>query len=167
MSEVIGAHMDLEGNFTITEKQFVESIKSGQLALELNRLNIQSNSEKLKDSDKLIKWILQSKAISNALSGATQLSLLAHTPVSKKVFLYFHCQKIAGKLLLRADYDISCLSAEYFRFLPFVIVVLVCFTVALPGVISFYLFNHRKELHTTKVQARIGWLCTFWCFLVF
>ena len=165
MAEHIGAHMDKFGKLSVTEKQFVDAIKCGQLATELDQLNIKSNSRKLKDSDRLLKWILQCKAISDALSGAIQLLLLAHTPVSRKVFLYFHCQEISGRSLLRADYDINCQSGEYFGFMPFVVVVLVCFTIALPSVISFYLFNHRKELYTTKVHARIGWLCTFvfWC----
>ena len=161
MAEHIGAHMDKFGKLSVTEKQFVDAIKCGQLAIELDQLNIKSNSRKLKDSDRLLKWILQCKAISDALSGAIQLLLLAHTPVSRKVFLYFHCQEISGRSLLRADYDINCQSGEYFGFMPFVVVVLVCFTIALPSVISFYLFNHRKELYTTKVHARIGWLCTF------
>ena len=161
VAEHIGAHMDKFGQLSLSEKQFVDAINCGQLAIELDQLNIKSNSRKLKDSDRLLKWILQCKAISDALSGAIQLLLLAHTPVSRKVFLYFHCQEMSGRSLLRADYDISCQSGEYFGFMPFVVVVLVCFTIALPSVISFYLFNHRKELYTTKVHARIGWLCKF------
>ena len=61
--------------------------------------------------------------------------------------------------LLRADYDIDCTSHEYYAFMPFVVIVLVCFTFALPAVISFYLFRHRNDLYSTKTHQRIGWLC--------
>ena len=62
------------------------------------------------------------------------------------VFLYFHCHQIAGRSLLYVDYDINCNSTEYYAFIPFVIVVLVTFTIALPAVILVYLFNHRNDL---------------------
>ena len=32
------------------------------------------------------------------------------------------------------------------------------FTVALPFVISFYLYNHRHNLYSTKIHQRMGWL---------
>ena len=159
LAEKMEAEMDELGHLTITEAQFVDSIQSGQLGRELEKMNIPSSSDKLKDSDKLVEWILKSKQISDSLSGATQLMLLAHTPVSTKVFLYFHCHYIAGRSLLRADYDISCQSDEYYQFVVFVLIVLIGFTIALPGVISFYLWVHNDELYSTKVHGRIGWLC--------
>ena len=39
-----------------------------------------------------------------------------------------------------------------------VLAVMCGYTVALPAVISFYLWRHRKELYTTKTHQRIGWL---------
>ena len=112
----------------------------------------------LSNVDKLVKWTLRSALVSNALSGATQLLLLAHTPVSRKVFQYFHCHEIAGVKFLRADYDIDCQSDEYYSFMPFVVVVLIFYTIALPAVISWYLWKHRKDLYSTKTYQRIGWL---------
>ena len=80
----------------------------------------------------------------NSLSGATQLLMLAHTPVSRKVFQFFDCNSMAGKDLLRADYNVDCQSDEYFRFMVLVIFVLIGFVIALPGKnvssSSFFLF---------------------------
>ena len=108
-----------------------------------------------------VKWILHSVVVANALSGATQLLLLAHTPVSRKVFLYFHCHEIAGRTFLRADYDIDCKSDAYYLYMPFVVVVLVGFTILLPAIILLYLFRHRNDLYSTRTHQRIGWLCEF------
>ena len=161
LAEKIGAHVDEEnrhGQLILDEDQFVNSIIDGTLALELEKMNIKSTSNKLTDTDEMVKWVLKSNIISNSLSGATQLLLLAHTPVSRKVFLYFHCHQIAGRSLLYIDYDINCDSTEYYAFIPFVIVVLVTFTIALPAVILVYLFNHRNDLYSTKTHQIIGWL---------
>jgi CRP-like cAMP-binding protein len=84
--------------------------------------------------------------------------MLAHTPVSRKVFLYFDCNDLAGVRLLRADYTINCDSFAYTTFMPLVLVVLFAFIVALPGFISFYLWTHRHNLYSTSVYQRIGWL---------
>ena len=92
------------------------------------------------------------------MAGATSLLLLSHTPVSRKVFQYFHCHNIGGREFLRADYDIMCTSPAYYLYMPFVLVVLAGFTILLPAVILFYLFRHRKNLYSTQVHQRIGWL---------
>ena len=84
--------------------------------------------------------------------------MLAHTPVSRKVFLYFDCNDLAGVRLLRADYTIDCDSDQYISFMPVVLAVLASFIVALPGVISYYLWKHRKELYSTSVYQKVGWL---------
>ena len=142
------------------KKSAKESAQTSQPKAQTTALEEEQQAH-LKNSDKLVKWTLRSALVSQSLSGATQLLLLAHTPVSRKVFQYFHCHAIAGRLLLRADYAIDCTSTAYFSYMPFVIVVLVVFTIALPTVISFYLFVHRKELYTTRTHQRIGWLCKF------
>jgi hypothetical protein len=84
--------------------------------------------------------------------------MLAHTPVSRKVFLYFDCNDLAGVQLLRADYTIDCESDDYKAFLPIVVLVLFGFIVALPGVISWYLYRHRQDLYSTSVYQKVGWL---------
>ena len=86
------------------------------------------------------------------------MKMLAHTPVSRKVFLYFDCNDLAGRNLLRADYDVDCESDDYYTFMPAVLIVLVGFIVALPGIISFYLWKHRKNLYSTSIYSKVGWL---------
>ena len=39
-----------------------------------------------------------------------------------------------------------------------VLVVLIGYVIALPGVISFYLWFNRKELYSTTIFQTIGWL---------
>ena len=84
--------------------------------------------------------------------------MLAHTPVSRKVFQYFDCNDLAGKHLLRADYDIECWTVGHTSFMPAVIIVLIGYVIALPGGISLYLWLHRKELYSTSIFQTIGWL---------
>ena len=88
IAAIIGAHVDEEdrhGQLILDEEQFVNSILDGTLALELDKMNVKTKgSNNLAEPYLLIKWILKSNLISNSLSGATQLLLLAHTPVSRK-----------------------------------------------------------------------------------
>ena len=65
---------------------------------------------------------------------------------------------MAGSSYLRADYRIRCQSEEWYLFTPVVVVVLFLYTFALPAVISFYLWRHRKELYSTSVNQTLGWL---------
>jgi hypothetical protein len=63
-------------------------------------------------ANKLVRWALTRQTMANSFSGATQLLLFAHTPVSRKVFQWFHCREMAGRSYLRADYRIRCQSEE-------------------------------------------------------
>ena len=131
---------------------------SGSGGSGIKRSKTGTSATALTDSNDLVKWTIHRNIVSNSLSGATQLLLLAHTPVSRKVFQFFHCNTISGKTLLIADYDIDCLGTGYFAFMPVVLVVLAVYTAALPMTILFYLFRHRDELYSTSVNQRIGWL---------
>ena len=113
---------------------------------------------KLSDADRLIKWTFGKRISANALAGATSLLLLSHTPLSRKVFQYFHCRNLAGRRYLFADYDVRCESPSWFGFLPVVLVVLASFTLLLPLSIGSYLYQKRKLLYTAAVQGRVGWL---------
>ena len=116
------------------------------------------SNDLLHNKDHLVKWVLKKGIVSRTMAGATSLLLLAHTPVSRKVFQYFHCSEMGGKSFMRADYSIECLSAPWFTFLPVVLVVLCTFTIALPGYIGYYLWVHRKQLYSASIQQRVGWL---------
>merc|ERR1711871_1710309 len=89
--------------------------------------------------DRLVAWTVRRQHAATAFSGAVQLLLLAHTPVSRKVFQWFHCNDLSGKYFLRADYRIVCYSDIWYAFTPVVFVVLALFTVALPLSIIVYL----------------------------
>ena len=95
------------------------------------------------------------------------LLVLFHTPVSKKVFQFFDCDRIGSgdwsKSFLRVDYSIPCSEGEhwlpsYYYFLPYVCVVLVFFTTLLPLSIAIYLRYHRNNLYTPSVLLNLGWL---------
>ena len=108
--------------------------------------------------NKLVQWTLRHVELSNTLRGAMQLLLLAHTPVSRKVFQYFHYNNIGSRLFVRADYSLVAWSPKFVEFLPFVVTVMFVFTVALPTTISFSLWRYRKDLYSTSVYQRMGWL---------
>ena len=166
------------GQLVLTEDEFVASMigsKMTNLLTEFKVLRVgarlskdgtntvihsrQSRKETLLcDKDHLIRWILFKRIIAHSLAGATMLALLAHTPVSRKVFQFFHCNDIAGQFYLRADYTIQCWSLGWYAFSPVVLVVLGVFTVGLPGSISLYLYQHRLRLYSADVQQKIGWL---------
>merc|ERR1711865_1182800 len=74
------------------------------------------SNDLLHNKDHLVKWVLKKGIVSRTMAGATSLLLLAHTPVSRKVFQYFHCSEMGGKSFMRADYSIECLSAPWFAF---------------------------------------------------
>ena len=167
------------GLFLLSEKQFLDAMLSGRMKSMLEEMDEvssiffhKSSSKRmsrvtsklikkrnmLSNRDLLIKWTLRKNIVASSLSGATQLLMLSHTPVSRKVFQYFDCNEMAGKHYLRADYDIDCKSDQYLAFMPAVLIVLIGFTIALPGVISFYLWKYRKDLYSTTIYQTIGWL---------
>ena len=143
-------------NLDKTSSIFSHKSSSKRMSLVASKLN--KNRNLLSNREELIKWTLRKNIVSNSLSGATQLLMLAHTPVSRKVFQYFDCNNMSGRHLLRADYDVNCKSIEYLGFMPVVLIVLIGFIIALPGVISFYLWQHRDELYSTSVYQKVGWL---------
>ena len=112
----------------------------------------------LSTTEKLVTWTLRRKHISNALAAAIQFLLLTHTPVSRKVFQYFHFREIVGKHYLRADYRILYGGEEWRSFFPVVALVLFVFTFGLPSMIGYYLWIHRYELYSTSVVQRFGFL---------
>ena len=59
---------------------------------------------------------------------------------------------------MRTDYSIECVdSAKWIQFSPYVSVMLT-FVCGLPAVILFYIFTHRRHLHSKVVKERIGFL---------
>ena len=168
---------DEYGHLVLNENEFVEALMGSKMSTLLKSQNImrigatihhetgeivhtkKSEQESmLCDPDHLIRWINTKRLFANSLSGATMLALLAHTPVSRKVFQFFHCNHIAGRPFLRADYTIECYSLSWYAFSPVVLIVLFVFSLGLPGLIGVYLYRHRTNLYSTYVQQHIGWL---------
>ena len=126
--------------------------------------NILHNS----DAFSFIIWNKHRKLVASSFSWAMQLLMLMHTPISRKVFQYLDCAKIGRgryvKSFVRADYSILCRDIDghydsaYVNFLPFVILVLFGFTLALPFGIVVFLIVQRNNLYSPSVLARIGWL---------
>ena len=168
----MGVKVNHRGALMVSEKLFLDIVGSQKLSMlvanmeqngnhRIRRRNSIKNKNKnqaLVSKMKLITWTERRNIISSSLSGATQLLLLAHTPVSRKVFQFFQCSDVGGEWLLMADYEINCKSDTYIMFMPLVLSVLILFTIALPATLTFYLVHHRNDLYTAEVQATIGWL---------
>ena len=162
MLEGLGLKRKLSGNLEVTESYFVKIMQNGALMAALNS-NISAsdknnNKKNVIDKEHFVLYTARLQIYANALSTATQLLLLAHTPVSTKVFRFFQCKLIAGKQLLVVDYTVDCDSAEWQLFTPVVLLVLVLFTLGLPIVLSLFLFWNRALLYSAKVYQKMGWL---------
>jgi CRP-like cAMP-binding protein len=113
----------------------------------------------LSSSNKLVAWTLQRHVLATALAAVTQLLLLVHTPVARKVFQYFGgCAEIAGRSYLAVDPQIECGSTNYNIFAIFVGIVLMVFVLGLPLFITLYLHRKRNVLYSTEVYQIVGWL---------
>ena len=61
----------------------------------------------------------------------------AHTRFAQSIFHHFHCNELAGKKLLIADYRLDCTSDTYLAFMPVVLIVLFGFVArSFPGTYS-------------------------------
>ena len=175
MAEMLGgANVKRRGRRTFIKKETILQRASTLLGggknskKKMNKPNKKATKQKkfaaasvktLSTSERLVAWTLQRKHVANALSGATQLLLLAHTPVSRKVFQYFHFNDIAGRGYMHADYRILEDSDAWTAFLPLVALVLLVFTLGLPSMIGHYLWVHwGDELYSTSVVQRVGFL---------
>ena len=159
------AYRDARGQVCLKENVFVDHMVSGELNSAIAKLNLPERKnaakkhEHLSNKDSLVKWVLTKGIVSRIMAGATSLLLLSHTPVSRKVFQFFHCHQLGDRAFLRADYSIECQSDGWWAFFPLVIFVLFSFTLALPGSISLYLWMNREKLYSASIQQKIGWLC--------
>ena len=110
------------------------------------------------DPKKVMKWWWNQSNFSRSLNTTVQMLLLVHTPVTRMVFQYFNCNPVHNKSFLKADYSIECLSSKWNMYLVFVLVIGGAFTIGFPFAMAVYIRWHRHELHTAKIQSRIGFL---------
>ena len=160
--EKMGLKRDSMGILVIDKSYFLQIMKNHTLKQALKNhasAKCSNNSSTITmTTSHIVKYIAELQNYANSLSSATQLLLLAHTPVSTKVFRYFQCTNLFGRSLLVADYEIDCDSDAYRNFMPVVLTVMVLFTIGLPLLLSLYLFSHYKRLYTPKVFQKMGWL---------
>ena len=127
MAATLGVVADENGYISLPKTAFVTAMTSGRMIDALTQRNVarrrtrtvlikrkslmntlgasKSVSETrpaLHTEDRLVEWTVRRQHAAVAFSGAVQLLLLAHTPVSRKVFQWFHCNDIAGRSFLRA-----------------------------------------------------------------
>ncbi len=121
------------------------------------------------DALMLVAWNYHRKLVSSSFSWGTQLLMLVHTPLSRKVFQYMDCPVIGpadaawSRAFVRADYSIPCSVGNeyvdsYLAWLPLVVLVFLGFTLLLPVAIGGFLIAHRNDLYSPTVLSRIGWL---------
>ncbi len=105
-----------------------------------------------------IEYVTTAQLRSTFLSGAVQMLLLFHAPVSAKAFLYFDCPLIGDRRYLRQDRSMLCHGESWFAFLWVALLLMVLFALGLPLLLGHYLFAHRRTLHTPLTRHRLGWL---------
>ena len=129
MERTIGVQLDKNGMFhSLPEDAFVNAMTNGLMIDALTQKNVSRRRTRtvlikrrslvsplgtsltvrqtratLDTEDRLVAWTIRRQHAAMAFSGAVQLLLLAHTPVSRKVFQWFHCNDVAGRVFLRAD----------------------------------------------------------------
>ena len=133
LSSTVGVKMDLNGISKLSKDAFLAAMASGHMHKLLTDKNVAHHRMGLILTDKktsinpmspvgaatdlqlasgirdrIVAWTLRRKQAAASFSGAVQLLLLAHTPVSRKVFQWFHCNNISGRWFLRADVSCFC-----------------------------------------------------------
>jgi hypothetical protein len=88
-----------------------------------------------------------------------QILLIFHSPISAKAFYYFDCHRLAKNTsFLRHDYNVECWAEKWVAFLPFALVLLIGFAVAVPFLLGLVLWSKRATLHTPAVRQNLGFL---------
>lgn len=87
-----------------------------------------------------------------------QVLFFVHAPISTRLFHFFNCADVGGRLYLRGDYGMQCFVGKHGGFVGFVIFFLISFTFLFPFSILGYLTFHRKRLYQAHIQQRLGFL---------
>jgi hypothetical protein len=158
--KIIGLKRGKNGELRMYEKHFLKLMFSGTLIYVLKKHKDAHQLRTSKNMDKgyFLHYTAQLQIYANSLSTGTQLLLLAHTPLSTKVFRFFQCQDLAGKSLLVTDYSVDCGSDEYMSFMPLVLFVMFVFTFGLPLVLSLILWKNWDKLYSARIFQKMGWL---------
>ena len=149
-----------DGEFlpVLDRSQFVRAVMADKLGKE--------------NSTSWIKFLETDKLRSAYISIAVQVMLLCHAPTTKRVLYYFNTQVLSardadGSLVvggvtrrfLKVDYSMEmCFTGEecdgrWKLFLPFVLVTLIVYCIALPVYIVYALCKARKNLWSPLVHS--------------
>ena len=157
-SRIIQGILNDSNATTISELAFKAAYESGKLQEILKDVKTRGKGA-VHDNKGLRRWSENRKVMAKALAETVQILLLIHTPVTKKVFLYFNCHPMYGKYFMRSDYSIECwYHVEWISFAPIVFFVMFMFVFGFPGLILFYIYTHRHILHSAQVKEKIGFL---------
>jgi hypothetical protein len=147
------------GNLGKVVMQTLESLKKSKHQGSGRKLKPQRrNSSLLQNAEELIAWNHRRKLFNDSLSAPTQILMLLHAPISRKVFQYFDCEDIKGQRFLRADYEVNCDDPSYDAFMTIILGVLLFMVLGLPMIVAVFLFRYRKKLYTPGVHGKVGWL---------
>ena len=117
----------------------------------------------------LVRWTHGMAAFTTCTAIPAQIAFIIHAPISKTAFQWLNCRWVGNRAYVIADYATQCYTDEYNSTTVLAILIIVCFSVGVPLLISLYLYKERDHLHSPRVKARIGWLysryrvgCEWW-----
>ena len=137
---------------------FMDAMEDDTLDHAVNHVCELPVKHKNSGKDAMLKFIVDRGLFASSFMIATHLLLLAHSPVSKKVFVYFLCRNVGGQWYIRSDYSIQCYESEWLAFQPFVMLVLGTFTIGFPLLLSIMFFRFRNKLYKREIYAKMGFL---------
>ena len=144
-----------DGDLVLTREEFVKAAASGKLSTVIGNQWI-SSAEK-------------ARMRSSYCSGVLLLLFLLHAPISQRLFYYFVCQDVGNcsasnnggtecRQFLKADFRMECHLGIHNQFAPFVWIMMLCFTCALPLVVGMQLWRFRHRLQSVIVKHKLGFL---------
>ena len=137
---------------------FIDAMENDELDKAVNEICDLPIKHKESGKDAMLKFIVKRGLFASSFMIATHMLLLAHSPVSKKVFIYYLCREIGGRSFIRSDYSIECYESEWNNFQPWVMFVLITFTIGFPLALSVMMFRFRNKLYKRDIYAKMGFL---------
>ena len=151
-------HVQASYHLLLSRENFMKAVtKNRRNVRDWSTLNHLHISDVISDK-RAYQWAKLHQLAATWLSGAIQLLLVFHAPVSARAFYYFDCHKLGDRYFLRQDYQIECSSPKWNAFLPFALGLLFGFALAVPVGLGLILCINRQRLHTPDVRQRIGFL---------
>ena len=151
----------LAGNKTATElgmAQFLQAVRDERLYHVLETLKNHAMPMNISVRDAILSSAMERNLFASSFVFAIHFLLMTHAPVSERLFLFYSCRDIGGRHYMRADYNIQCYNTDWWSFQPFVLIVMLSFTIGFPLVLITVLYVNRKRLYQRSLFAKIGFL---------